>query len=307
MWEGSATVKAMFDNWIEQNPNQNIYIAFTKDVSQSTEQGKVDIDPAYAAQVRYIDHNGLSLENTFIRALLHELVHALTPKIDNGIGSAKYDGADPTDYQGETVIEANEIYRELGLRDQNSYIGQDDKSPLIPGFTLIPGFEYTEGARIDRSVVISAAHNPVTKNETSDWDSSTAGNSNDLLIGNELGNRLSAGDGNDFLYGNVGNDILDGGEGDDYLEGGADNDQLTGGAGRDTLLGGTGNDKYIEGIDGAIDTIKDTDGQGSITFGGAALAGGTATYQTTQPASWYSANESGAEITYRCDGTTLFI
>ena len=149
------------------------------------------------------------------------------------------------------------------------------------------------------------------KRTTSDWDSTLAVNSNDLLIGNAAPNTLKVGDGNDFLYGNGGNDILDGGEGDDYLEGGFDDDELKGGQGRDTLLGGTGNDTYIEGIDGAIDTTRDTDGQGSITFDGVILAGGTATYQNaswnTSPVSWYSTNGYGAQLTYRRDGNDLFV
>ena len=70
------------------------------------------------------------------------------------------------------------------------------------------------------------------------------------------------------------------------------------GEGQDSSLAGdSGNDTYNDGIDGALDTIPDTGGQGTIFLGGQFLTGGTATWQTTTPASWY-----GADLTYRRDG-----
>jgi len=71
----------------------------------------------------------------------------------------------------------------------------------------------------------------------------------------------------DHLYGGKGNDTLNGLAGDDYLEGGDGNDTLNGGTGANTLLGGKGNDTYILTNDGQVDTIKDSDGVGSIKLG----------------------------------------
>ena len=301
VYEGSPTAKAMIDRWISSG--KEILIRPDEEPGAVLNSGEVWIGLDFVNRMLYIDNDGMSRKNTLERVLVHELVHALTGKCDDGIGAGEHDRGSLTDYQGETVIEANKIYRELGLPEQNSYIGQNVLG--LDNDVLIAGIQYTNGAAINRSVVISNAADPGTIYRANDWDSSPAGNSSDLLIGDVNDNKLEAGDGNDFLYGNVGNDTLDGGEGDDYLEGGADNDQLTGGAGRDTLLGGTGNDKYIEGVDGAIDTIKDTDGQGEIFFAGAilALAGGTAPYQEeTEPVSWYSAN-----LTYRRDGKDLYL
>lgn len=66
----------------------------------------------------------------------------------------------------------------------------------------------------------------------------------DLLLGDEGTQSISAGDGNDLVYAQHGDDTIDGGAGNDLLIGGAGNDDLNGGAGDDTLIGGAGNDIY---------------------------------------------------------------
>ncbi|MEG3893371.1 Ig-like domain-containing protein [Microcoleus sp. Z1_A1] len=122
--------------------------------------------------------------------LLHELVHALTGKEDNFTS---------LDYKGDTVKFANQIYKELGLPEQVSYLGSDNK-----GLHKL-NYEYTNGAAIDAA-----------KTEDERYLSSTSlGTSRDLLIGGSLDNTLLSGDGNDFLFGAGGNDTLSGGAGTD--------------------------------------------------------------------------------------------
>ena len=64
-----------------------------------------------------------------------------------------------------------------------------------------------------------------------------SGSGPDRIVGNELGNRLSAGDGNDSVTGGAGEDYLDGGPGDDTI------DARDGGY--DTVECGPGNDTAI--------------------------------------------------------------
>lgn len=93
---------------------------------------------------------------------------------------------------------------------------------------------------------------------------------------------IQGGTQDDHLYGGAGDDILNGNEGNDYLEGGVGADILEGGKGDDTLVGGTGSDTYVynsfpmnpSNSDG-FDTIIDTDGEGSITYDGVTLSGGS--------------------------------
>lgn len=109
------------------------------------------------------------------------------------------------------------------------------------------------------------------------------GDGQDFLQGKALEDRLygSTGDdvllgmaGSDYIEGNAGNDALDGGAGSDLLRGGVGNDTLIGGEGNDIQLGGTGTDTYkFEGAHG-LDMVKDSDGQGSLVVGAAALNGG---------------------------------
>ncbi|HEX8232219.1 MAG TPA: M10 family metallopeptidase C-terminal domain-containing protein [Caulobacteraceae bacterium] len=80
------------------------------------------------------------------------------------------------------------------------------------------------------------------------------GGDQDVLYGNELGNRLFGGAGGDVLAGDLGRDRLAGqsgadrlfgGDGGDHLAGGAGADLLIGGAGRDVLSGGRGADVFM--------------------------------------------------------------
>ena len=71
----------------------------------------------------------------------------------------------------------------------------------------------------------------------------------DVLEGDDGGNRLSGGGGNDRLSGRGGDDALDGGAGADQLLGGGGDDVLAGGAGADQLFGDTGKDE-LRGEDG---------------------------------------------------------
>ncbi|MHB8165765.1 MAG: putative Ig domain-containing protein [Sulfuricella sp.] len=67
---------------------------------------------------------------------------------------------------------------------------------------------------------------------------------------------LTGGDNTDHLYGMGGADTLQGNGGADYLE------------------GGSGNDTYVYQTGDGLDTLLDSDGQGSIAYDGATLAGG---------------------------------
>jgi hypothetical protein len=100
-------------------------------------------------------------------------------------------------------------------------------------------------------------------------------NQGSLMVGDSLGNLISAGSHASILLGASGNDYLTGGGGDDILFGGADNDALRGGVGNDVLDGGTGNDTlyggsangndglgndiYLFGRGDGADTITDQD------------------------------------------------
>lgn len=189
-YEGSATAKAMFDSWISV-PTNAITINFVNGQFQAYRNtGQLEIDLSNLTQAMYIDNNGTAVKDTTVTAIVHELVHALTGRSDNA--GTILSGA-TIDYRQPTVTFANIIYSELGLAEQNSYIAYDQIGDIL---TL--NFQYTKGTAIDRAVA-----------RDSDWDSSAAGNSTDLLIGGASGNVLRAGDGNDFLYGNGGNDTLD--------------------------------------------------------------------------------------------------
>ena len=88
----------------------------------------------------------------------------------------------------------------------------------------------------------------------------------DVMIGYINADTMNGGSGDDTLVGLGGDDTLNGGAGVDNLYGGADGDTLDGGAGWDWLYGGAGNDTYKFTGDFGKDTIKDSDGLGSIVL-----------------------------------------
>lgn len=73
--------------------------------------------------------------------------------------------------------------------------------------------------------------------------------------------------GNDYLSGGNGADNLNGGSGDDQLWGNGGNDILDGGAGNDDLNGGAGNDTYVFDVGYGADTVIDSEGINTLSFG----------------------------------------
>ncbi|MGY4197813.1 Ig-like domain-containing protein [Bradyrhizobium sp. USDA 4520] len=140
-----------------------------------------------------ITNNGTAVQVTLLEVVVHELVHALTGRSDAPATSAP--GLGIFDYRGPTVTFTNTIEEELGIPVRNSYPGVAET-----GTVLTLGFEYTNGAAIDRSVAGDR-----------DWSTWTALVSNDLLVGGPSANILESGLGDDFLFGGRGDDFLNGG------------------------------------------------------------------------------------------------
>ena len=88
-------------------------------------------------------------------------------------------------------------------------------------------------------------------------ENAIGGSARDLLVGNEVANRLEGRGGDDVLRGNEGNDTLIGGLGNDVLEGGSGNDILLGDAGIDSLKGGSGADTFKFTVADLKDIITD--------------------------------------------------
>ena len=88
-------------------------------------------------------------------------------------------------------------------------------------------------------------------------ENAVAGDGNDVLKGNELGNELEGNSGDDRMYGYAGEDTLEGGPGADRLYGSAGDDTLTGGPGNDRLSGGADADVFVFTPGDGDDTITD--------------------------------------------------
>jgi hypothetical protein len=190
-YDGSATAKTMFDTWI--NAGNIIDIAFVPGTFAGdviTHELKIDLD--YLKNASYITSAGTAVKDTLLTSLVHELGHALTGRRDNWSNR---------DFQGDNVKFVNQIYKELSLPEQLSYVAYD-----LNGNLHKLNYSYTNGAPIDSA-------RTATGNITSAF--LDLPNSRDLLIGGSGDQRLDSGDGNDFLFGAGGDDKLVGGAGRD--------------------------------------------------------------------------------------------
>jgi Ca2+-binding RTX toxin-like protein len=181
----------MFHNWIDFDPRRRLDIKFVPGTLGSTlNKGKVTFDPGVLNNASYISPIGTAVKDTFLTAFLHELGHALTENDDS---------YSEVDYKGDNVKYVNQIYNELGLPEQVSYIAYDENGTFHK-----LNYKYTNGAEIDAA-------------RTADENMSSAGlgASNDLLIGGPSANILQSSKGDDFLFGAGGNDELNGGTGTD--------------------------------------------------------------------------------------------
>jgi Ca2+-binding RTX toxin-like protein len=153
--------------------------------------------------------------------------------------------------------------------------GTDDNDSII-GTTTSTGVDIANHRQLNAFISAGIAY--------------VAGGGNDDVIGSDL---------NDILYGNAGNDYLDGSAGDDQLIGGTGNDTLktNDGAGGDTLDGGSGFDTYYAD---AGDTIRDSDGQGSVYMNGKKLTFATRLEGET-------AYHDATGNTYLLNGSTLLV
>ena len=99
-YDGSATARKMFDDWIAAGNDIDVDFAAGK-FQARVNAGKIEIDLSYLDDASYIDNKGQAVEDTPVTAILHEFVHALTGKRDN------WDGV--TEYRGDTVKMSNKI------------------------------------------------------------------------------------------------------------------------------------------------------------------------------------------------------
>jgi len=194
-YDGSSTARTMFHDWIDADAGNTIDINFAPGtLAADLSSGQVSMDFAVFENASYISPIGTAVQDTLLTALIHELGHALTGKTDNYT---------EVDYKGDNVSFVNQIYRDLGLPEQVSYIAYD-----VDGTFHRLNYEYTNGAAIDAARTYSEPRD-------TRMSSAARGVSKDLLIGGPLDDTLQSGLGNDFLFGAGGNDELNGGFGRD--------------------------------------------------------------------------------------------
>lgn len=228
----SSIARNMFDHWVEDLGRKINFVYNEGDFSAWN--GKVWLDMNQLDHASYIDKHGNAVRDFPFTAIIHELGHALTARLDN------WTAANPA---GENQLFANTIYKQAGYTEQLAYMAYDASGDVIKR-----GVDYTDGARIDSAWVKKYADMP------NNHDTTNNGNFNkaykDLVIGSDDVNVLKTGKGGDFIYGLAG---------DDELIGGLGNDRLNGGEGGDTLNGGRGFDhaSYKLAAAGVIASLDD--------------------------------------------------
>ena len=288
-YDNSSIFRKMLDDWVKRPaPDNNINISYLPNSAQgwtdrdlNGNRGSVELDVVFCEGTKYITDNGEAVNHTLDTVLIHELGHALTGRFDDGAWTENdpdwgpWFNGDRTDYKGANVIETNKIFKQLGYKELNSYIGQDR-----PDTNVISVGQYTNGAEIDRAVVAYFGGTMIG-NAPGNWSTVNLYNSRDLLIGDTRDNVLMSGTGGDFLYGMSGEDRLYGGDGRDFIDGGlhsdfiygdgddeisgknelqqiyGDDDELYGDDGKDIIYGGRGNDRIFGDGDEIISSTEE--------------------------------------------------
>lgn len=211
----SSIARDMFDHWVSDMGRDINFIYNAGDFSAWN--GKVWLDMNELDNASYIDKHGNAVQDFPFTAIIHELGHALTRRLDNWT---------PEEPAGENQIFANRIYKQAGYTEQLAYMAYDASGDIITR-----GVDYTDGAKIDSAWVKKWADLPNNYDTTHNGKFTKA--YDDLVIGSDDDNVLETGRGDDFIYGLAGNDELIGGAGSDRLNGGDGADILKGGSGFD--------------------------------------------------------------------------
>lgn len=145
--------------------------------------------------------------------------------------------------QGEDVIEGE------GGHDIVEQSDDEEQPDFFSGGSGIDQLLYNVRSERDLWVSFDGIANDGARGEhdniAADFEEVLTGYGDDVLVGDDQGQRLS---------GNKGSDIIIGGGGRDTIYGMLGRDEITGGARRDTLDGGKGNDVFHT-ADGTIDRV----------------------------------------------------
>jgi hypothetical protein len=234
-YDESSIARAMFDHWV-LDEGRHIKFNYVKgDFEALLNKGTVLLDMRQLDHASYIDRHGNAVQDFPFTAIIHELGHALTGRVDNWT---------PEEPAGDNQIFANKIYHQAGYTQQLAYMAYDAHGHIIER-----GVHYTDGAKIDSAWVKKYPDLP-NNHDTTDGGTFTKPY-RDLVIGSADENVLKTGGGGDYLYGLAG---------DDKLVGGTGTDRLNGGSGQDKLIGGSGLDyaSYKLATKGVLVDISDT-------------------------------------------------
>jgi len=87
-------------------------------------------------------------------------------------------------------------------------------------------------------------------------------NKDQIVIGENTGEKIITGDGDDNVSGKGGDDFIESGDGNDLVSGGDGNDKIIGGDGDDYIIGGEGDDVVSDGAGSDYIVL----GKGNDTF-----------------------------------------
>jgi hypothetical protein len=219
-------------------------------------QNIVFYDQTEISELNIIREDGSTQEMSLIRAITHELVHAVLGLNDPALPDYHTPGLD---YVGDTVERENEILNELGAPgDRVSYTG-------VLSDEVFAAIGKTSGTSLSNGNNIGLA---IVDGYTTSYDHIDISDRTDsaVLIGDRGDDLIIGGQAADYIYGGEQDDILGGSGGIDYLYGNDGADMLVGGSGapidssslnlnnphpdwddnvRDFLSGGAGADTYL--------------------------------------------------------------
>ncbi len=223
-------------------------------------QSAADLYKEYFSIMSYDDQSPLEFNNAFTPMILD--VIALQQAYGEGSG---------TSGTGNTKIVAGTVgyrtYFDLGGTDTIDGSLYDQGIYINLGVPIV-GADHLVGVVMslhDAQVTVLENGNPASLRWLyGEYENASGSAVDDLLVGNDLANRLTGLGGEDYLSGGGGNDQLVGGGGADTLDGEAGADRMLGGAGDDTFYVDVATDRVYETVSTSNTDTRDAGGADAV-------------------------------------------
>lgn len=226
----SATMRALIDGWVlpSSSGTRDIFIYYYPTETNSAAlrgDGNISINTSISSHNFYMGIDGIIHQEFLDDVIVHELVHAITGRIDYPDEKERSYSDSDYNFMGPTQLVTNKVLGELG----NSVGFQQAGYNFLFNDSIgqfYSAFSYTEGTIVSGAVLCRDGDSGDLSTNTFNYltdpylSASLKGNKNLLLVGSSLSDTLRTNVGNDYVFGGNGDDTILTSPGNDVFDGG---------------------------------------------------------------------------------------